>query len=185
MLQSVFDDITAKMTGAIDRLKRELSGVRTGRASTALLEGITVDYYGARTPLNQLATVSVPESSLLTVQPWDHSAMQVIEKAIQSSDLGLTPSNDGNVIRIPIPPLSMERRRTLVKHVKKQAEEGKVAIRNIRRNGNEDLKHLEKDGDITEDDQRKAHDKIQKITDDFTKNIDQILSLKENEILET
>lgn len=185
MLQLVFDEINKKMVGAIDHLTKELAGVRTGRASTRLLEDISVDYYGTQTPINQLATLSVPESSLITVQPWDRGMLQSVEKAILSSGLGLTPSNDGNLIRIPIPPLSGERRLELVKHVKKLAEDARIAVRNIRRIGNEDLKKLEKEGEITEDGLHKAHDKIQKITDDSIKKIDHIYAQKEKEILET
>lgn len=185
MIEAVYNEINNKMKSSIDHLNKDLSGVRTGRASTVLLESIAVDYYGAQTPINQLATLSVPEGSLITVQPWDGSLLKNIEKAILSSDLGLTPSNDGSIIRIPIPPLSGERRQELIKHVKKTAEECKVNIRNIRRSGNEDLKKLEKGGKISEDDSRKAHDKVQKITDDFIKKTDEILSNKEKEILET
>ncbi|MBI5187069.1 MAG: ribosome recycling factor [Nitrospinae bacterium] len=185
MIQALFDELNKKITVAIDHLKKELAGVRTGRASTGLLEDMTVDYYGTQTPINQLATLSVPESSLITVQPWDRTMLQAIEKAILSSSLGLTPANDGNLIRIPIPPLSGERRLELVKHVKKLAEETRVVVRNVRRVKNEDLKKLEKDGKITEDDFHKAHDKIQKITDDYIKKIDQIFAVKEKEIIET
>ena len=184
MVELVYDDVTSKMQAAVDHLKKDFSGVRTGRASTALLEGITVDYYGAPTPLNQLATLSVPENTLITVQPWDSSILSSVEKAIQASDLGLTPSNDGHIIRLPVPRLSGERRQELAKLVKKMAEDAKVAIRNIRRHGNDELKNFEKSGDISEDDHRKAHDKVQKITDDYTKKIDEILSIKEKEILE-
>lgn len=184
MVELIFDDITEKMAGAVEHMKKEFAGVRTGRASTALLEGISVDYYGVQTPLSQAATLSIPESTLITVQPWDTSMLQAMEKAIMASDLGLTPSNDGTVIRIPIPPLSGERRQELAKHVKKVAEDTRISVRNIRRNGNEELKKLQKESDITEDEHHKANDKVQKITDDFIKKIDGVLAIKEKEILE-
>ncbi len=184
MLEKVYEDTERKMTSAIDHLAKELAGVRTGRASTALLEGIAVDYYGTPTPLNQMATLSVPEGSLITVQPWDRTMLAAMEKAIQASSLGLTPSNDGTVIRIPIPPLSGERRQELVKHVKKLAEDGKVAVRNVRRSANEELKKAQSKSEITEDDLHKAQDKVQNSTNGFVEKIDKILADKEKEILE-
>jgi ribosome recycling factor len=158
--------------------------VRTGRASLSLLDGIRVDYYGTQTQLNQMASLSVPESRLIVIQPWDVSAIKDVEKAILKSDLGLTPSSDGKLIRISIPPLTEERRKELVKVVSKMCEEHKIAARNIRRDANDLLKGFKKDGDISEDDAFKAQDNVQKITDDFIKQIDEIYKEKEKEILE-
>jgi ribosome recycling factor len=157
--------------------------VRTGRASTALLEGITVDYYGARTPLNQLATLSAPEPSLLVVQPYDKSVIGAVEKAIKGSDLGLNPLNDGKLIRIPIPPLTEERRRDLVKHVKKVAEDYRVSVRSHRRDSLEMLKELEKDKSITEDDRRHAAEKIEALTKEYVERVEKVLKAKEDEIM--
>jgi ribosome recycling factor len=173
-----------KMLGAIDSLKKDFGSVRTGRASLALLDGITVDYYGSPTPLQQVASLSVPESRTILIQPWEQKAIPNIEKAILKSDLGLTPSNDGKLIRISIPPLTEERRKDLVKVVRKRAEEGKVAIRNMRRDVNETLKGMEKEKQISEDDLKKSLDEVQKITDTFVKKVDETLQHKENEIME-
>ncbi|MGH7208805.1 MAG: ribosome recycling factor [Nitrospiraceae bacterium] len=173
-----------RMEAATEHLKVELGGIRTGRASLTLLDGIKVDYYGTPTPLKQVATLGIPESRLLTVQPWEPPLIKDIEKALLASGLGLTPSNDGKVIRIPIPPLSEERRRELIKLCKKHGEEAKVHLRNIRREGNEELKHLQKGSKITEDDLRKAEGEVQKLTDQSVHKIDQILQKKEEEILE-
>ncbi|NNK84784.1 MAG: ribosome recycling factor, partial [Desulfobacterales bacterium] len=172
------------MGKSIDALKNELNKVRTGRASLTILDGIRVDYYGTLTPLNQMATLSVPESRLIAIQPWDVSVIKEIEKAILKSDLGLTPSNDGKIIRISIPPLTEERRKELVKVINKISEDHKVAVRNIRRDSNELLKGLKKDGDISEDDAFKAQDQVQKITDEHIKLIDDVNKDKEKEILE-
>jgi ribosome recycling factor len=172
------------MGKTVAALKTEFKKVRTGRASLALLDGIRVDYYGTPTPLNQMASLSVPESRLITIQPWDVSAIKEIEKALLKSDLGLTPSNDGKLIRIAIPPLTEERRKELVKIVHKMSEEHKVAIRNIRRDANELLKGFKKDGDISEDEAFKAQDQVQKITDEYIKLIDEVFQEKEKEILE-
>ena len=172
------------MEGAIDALKKEFGSVRTGRASLSLLDGIMVDYYGTLTPLQQLASLSVPESRQIAIQPWEQRIIPEIEKAIMKSDLGLTPSNDGKFIRIGIPPLTEERRKQLVKVVKKRAEEAKVAIRNIRRDTNEELKKLEKEKHLSEDDAKKSHDEIQKLTDFYITKIDEVLKHKENEIME-
>ena len=172
------------MQGAIDALKKEFGSVRTGRASMGLLDGIVVDYYGTSTPVQQLASLSIPESRQIAIQPWDNRLIPEIEKAIMKSDLGLTPMNDGKVIRINIPILTEERRKQLVKIVKKRAEESKIAIRNIRRDGNEELKKLEKEEHISEDEVKKEHEEIQKITDSFIKRIDDLLEHKENEIME-
>lgn len=173
-----------RMAKAIQSYTRELASIRAGRASASLLDRITVDYYGAPTPINQLAGISVPEARLLVIQPYDKTILSEIEKAILKSDLGINPSNDGSIIRIAIPQLTEERRKDLAKQVKKESEEAKVAIRNIRRDGNEDLKKLEKSGDITEDDLRGYSDDIQKLTDEHIAKIDQITKDKEKEILE-
>jgi ribosome recycling factor len=173
-----------RMTKAIQAYTRELASIRAGRASASLLDRIQVEYYGAPTPVNQLAGISVPEARLLVIQPYDKSILGEIEKAILKSDLGLNPSNDGSIIRLAIPQLTEERRKELAKQVKKEAEEAKVAIRNIRRDGNEDLKKLEKNGEITEDDLRGYSDDIQKMTDEHISKIDQITKDKEKEILE-
>jgi len=173
-----------RMTKAIQAYTRELASIRAGRASASLLDRIQVDYYGAPTPVNQLAGISVPEARLLVIQPYDKSILGEIEKAILKSDLGLNPSNDGSIIRLAIPQLTEERRKELAKQVKKEAEEAKIAIRNIRRDGNEDLKKLEKNGEITEDDLRGYSDDIQKMTDEHISKIDQITKDKEKEILE-
>ena len=184
MIESTYQETKDRMGKAISALENELKRVRTGRASVSLLDGIRVDYYGTITPLNQMASLSVPESRLITIQPWDVSVIKDIEKAILKSDLGLTPSNDGKIIRISIPALTEQRRKELVKLVHKMCEEHKVGIRNIRRDSNELLKGFKKDGDISEDDAFKAQDQVQKITDDFIKRIDEISKDKEKEILE-
>ena len=165
-------------------LQHEMAGIRTGRASIALFDPIRVDYYGTPTPLNQLATLHVPEASLVTVQPWDISQIGAIEKAIRSSDLGLNPTNDGKLIRIPIPPLTEERRKEIVKHLHVVAEDHRVAVRNIRRDANEAVKKLLKDKLISEDDERRALDEIQKLTDSYISKVDQAAKGKEKEILE-
>ena len=173
-----------RMEAALEHLKVELGGIRSGRASLTLLDGIKVDYYGTPTPLKQVATLAVPESRLLTVQPWEPPLIKEIERALLASGLGLTPSNDGKMIRIPIPPLSEERRRELIKLCKKHGEETKVHLRNIRREGNEELKRLQKESKLTEDDLRKAETEVQKLTDQHVQKVDQILQKKEEEILE-
>lgn len=174
----------SKMAAVIQSTKKEFASIRTGRANPALLDGILVDYYNTPTPLNQLANISVPESRLLVLQPYDKSAIGNIEKAILKSDLGLNPSNDGNVIRISIPHLTEERRRDLVKVVRKKTEELKVAVRNVRRDCNESLKKLEKDKVISEDELRIALDEVQELTDKYTAQIDALLKSKEDEIME-
>ncbi len=184
MVQEIHQEVEHKMEMSLAALHKELSRIRTGRASLALLDSITLDYYGTSTPLNQMATLAVPESRLITIQPWDKSQVGVIEKAIQRSDLGLTPTNDGNVIRLAIPPLTEERRKELVKRVKKIGEDTKIAIRNVRREGNEGLKALEKDKQISEDDCHRAQDQVQNITNRFIANVDEILSAKEREVME-
>jgi ribosome recycling factor len=184
MIESIYQETTQNMEKSIDSLKNEFKKIRTGRASLSILDGIRVEYYGTTTPLNQMASLSVPESRLISIQPWDVSVIKDIEKAILKSDLGLTPSNDGKVIRISIPPLTEDRRKDLVKIIYKKSEEHRVAVRNIRRDSNELLKGLKKDGDISEDDAFKAQDQVQKITDKHIKLIDDVCKEKEKEILE-
>ncbi|RJQ74617.1 MAG: ribosome recycling factor [Desulfobacteraceae bacterium] len=184
MIEETYEDTRDRMSKSISTLKAELQRVRTGRASSSILDGIKVDYYGTPTPLNQMATVSVPESRMITIQPWDASVIKDIERAILKSDLGLTPSNDGKLIRIAVPPLSEQRRKDLVKMVHKTCEEYKVALRNIRRDANELIKGFKKEGDISEDDAFKAQDKIQKITDENIERVDELYKSKEKEILE-
>jgi len=184
MLNEVFDDAKDRMEKTLKTLEQEYKRLRTGRASPALLEGIKVEYYGTMTPLNQLATISVPEARTIVVQPWDQNVIGEIEKAILKSDLGLNPSNDGKIIRVHIPPLTQQRRQELVKHIRKMAEEAKVAVLNIRRDANEMLKDLKKEKQISEDEQFRAQEQIQKLTDDNIKKIDQIFEKKEKEIME-
>jgi len=184
MLESIYEETRERMGKSETALHNELKRVRTGRASLSLLDGIRVDYYGTLTPINQMATLAVPESRLITIQPWDVSIIKEIEKAILKSDLGLTPSSDGKMIRISIPPLTEERRKELVKIVNKICEEHKVALRNIRRDSNEMIKSLKKDGDISEDDAFRAQDQVQKITDGYINLVDGIYEGKEKEILE-
>jgi ribosome recycling factor len=184
MIEEVYQEVEHKMDRSLDALRKELARIRTGRASLALLDGIMVDYYGTPTPLNQLATLAVPESRLITIQPWDKTQIGLIEKAIQRSDLGLTPANDGKLIRLAIPLLTAERRKELVKQVKKIGEETKIALRNVRREGNETLKGLEKQKEISEDDCRRGQDQVQKIIDRYIAKTDDILSTKEHEVME-
>jgi len=184
MIESTLQETRESMDKSISSLKSELKKVRTGRASLALLDGVKVDYYGTPTPLNQVASLSVPENRLITIQPWDVTVIKDIEKAILKSDLGLTPSNDGKIIRITIPQLTEERRKELVKIVSKISEDHKVAIRNIRRDSNELIKSLKKDGDVSEDDAFKAQEKVQKVTDEYIDSIEEIFKEKEKEILE-
>lgn len=173
-----------RMKKAVEVTRHDLATVRTGRASSALLDRINVDYYGTPTPVNQIASISVPEPRMLIVQPWDKSAIGTIEKAILKSDLGLSPSNDGQVIRIPIPTLTEERRKELIKVVRNVAEEGRVAVRNIRRDSNDKLRDWEKNHEISKDDLQHGQSDIQKLTDKYIGEIDQVLSNKENEVLE-
>lgn len=184
MLEDVYEELRKKMTKSLAKLEKELGGVRTGRASATLIEDIRVTYYGVPTPINQLATLSVPESRLITIQPWDKSVLREIEKAISHSDLGLNPTSDGNIIRIPFPTLTEERRKELVRLVKKIGEEYKIAIRNVRRDGNEEVKEMEKEGLISEDASKKGQKEIQKITDEFIKKVDELVAKKETEIME-
>jgi ribosome recycling factor len=184
MPKQVISSAKEKMIKAIHAYSRELASIRAGRASASLLDRITVDYYGAPTPVNQLAGISTPEARLLVIQPYDKSILNEIERAILKSDLGLNPSNDGSIIRIAIPQLTEERRKELAKVVKKESEEAKVAVRNIRRDANDDLKKLEKNGDITEDALHGYSEDIQKLTDEHIAKIDQITKDKEKEIME-
>ncbi|MGE6378091.1 ribosome recycling factor [Peribacillus muralis] len=184
MPKQVISNAKTKMEKAIGAYTRELASIRAGRANASLLDRISIDYYGSQTPINQVAGISVPEARLLVIQPYDKTVLGEIEKAILKSDLGLNPSNDGSIIRIAIPALTEERRKELVKVVKKEAEEAKIAIRNVRRDANDDLKKLEKNGEITEDDLRGYADDIQKMTDGNITKIDEITKDKEKEILE-
>lgn len=178
------NDLKRRMEGALDALKREFGGLRTGRASTSLLENIQVDCYGAAMPLNQVASVSVPEPRLLTVQVWDNGNIKATEKAIQDAELGLNPQSEGNLIRVPIPELSEERREEMTKVAAKYAEQGRIAVRNVRRDGMDSLKKLEKDGDISQDEQRARGEDIQKMTDAYIKQVDELLEAKEQEIMQ-
>lgn len=184
MSKEVIRNAKEKMEKAVASLRRELSTIRAGRANPAILDKVTVDYYGATTPLNQLAGISAPEARLLVIQPYDKSSVADIEKGIQKADLGLSPSNDGEKIRISIPQLTEERRQELAKLVKKYAEEGKVVIRNIRRDSNDELKKAEKGGDLTEDDLHHYTDEVQKLTDQEINRVDEIAAEKEKEIME-
>jgi ribosome recycling factor len=184
MEQEVKKKTTEKMEGVVEHLRKELAGIRTGRASLALLDNIKVDYYGTLTPLRQVATLSVPESRLITIQPWEATLVPVIEKALLASDLGLTPAHDGKVIRLSIPSLTEERRKELVRLIHKHAEDARIGIRNHRRDTNEEFKRLQRDGKLSEDNLRKAQEEVQKLTDQYTHKIDEILKHKEEEILE-
>ncbi len=183
-MQELKRKVAERMTRSIEVLKKDFSSIRTGRASLSLLDGILVNYFDTQTPLQQLATLSIPESRQITIQPWDQKIIPDIEKAILKSDLGLTPSNNGKIIRIMIPPLTEERRKQLVKTVKKKAEESKVAIRNIRRDTNDELKKLEKENHVSEDEAKKLHDEVQKVTDTYIAKVDEVLKHKEKEIME-
>ncbi len=185
MSEAIFKQCEEKMGKAIDSTRRELAKLRVGKATPSLLENIRVEAYGSQTPLNQVGSIGAPEPRLLVVQPWDKSLIGAVEKAIRASDLGLNPMNDGQVVRVPIPPLTEERRKDLVKVAKHYAEEGRVAVRMARRDANEALKKALKDGKLTEDDERKALDKIQKLTDSRTKELDDLVATKEHEILQT
>lgn len=184
MLDEVIADAEHRMNGAMESLQRELSAIRTGRASPALVERMSINYYGTQTPLNQLAGISAPEPRLLVIQPWDKGAMQAIERAIQESDLGLTPNNDGTVIRLPIPQLTEERRQELVRLVRAKVEEAKVAVRNVRRDAIESTKDLLNEKMISEDEERRAETQIQSLTDSFTERADSMGQAKEAEVLE-
>jgi ribosome recycling factor len=184
MVEEVMGSLKTEMEKVVSLLRKDYDRVRTGRASVSLLDGIRVDYYGTSTPLNQVATIAIPEARLITIQPWDKGVMGEIEKAIQRSELGLNPMNDGKVIRIAIPALTEERRKDLVKMVRKMAEERKVEMRNHRRDANETLKELKKEKEITEDDLFRHQEQVQKVTDEYVVKLDEILKDKEKEILE-
>jgi len=183
MIEDLFNNAKDRMTKAVEALRHELATIRTGRAHPGLVEHLRVDYYGVPTPLNQLATISVPDPRLLTIQPWDRQAMGAIEKAILKSDLSLTPTNDGTVVRLSIPQLTEERRRELVKVVHKKVEEGRVEVRNIRREGHEELRRLQREKLIPEDDQFRGQERLQKLTDEFVQQIDRLGEEKEAELL--
>lgn len=184
MIDEVLSEAKSRMAKSIEVLQKDLAGIRTGRATPMILDNIKIDYYGTQTPLKQIATISAPEARLLIVQPWDNATLGDITKAIQKSDLGLNPSSDGHIIRLPIPPLSQERRKELVKSVHKRAEEGKVALRNVRRDSMDMLKDLEKEKEISQDEHKRAQTKLQEITDSFIAEVDQIAKGKEAELLE-
>ncbi|MDH3714598.1 MAG: ribosome recycling factor [Gammaproteobacteria bacterium] len=184
MIDDIIKDARIRMGKSVEALKQELAKIRTGRAHTSLLDHITVEYYGTQVPLSQTAKVSVEDSRTLTVTPWEKPMVQVVEKAIMNSDLGLNPSTAGEVIRIPMPPLTEERRKDLVKVVRHETENGRVAIRNIRRDANHHLKELLKEKEISEDDDRRAEDSVQKLTDQFVAEMDNLLQVKEQELLE-
>lgn len=184
MEQEVKVNTTDRMSRAIDALKKDFASIRTGRASLALLDGLMVNYYGTPTPLQQLASLSIPESRQIAIQPWDQKVISEVEKAVLKSDLGLTPMNDGKIIRMNIPTLTEERRKQLVKTVRKKAEEARVSIRNIRRDVNEEIRKLEKEKHISEDIAKKSQEEIQKLTDSFISKVDDVLTNKEKEIME-
>jgi len=183
-IDDLIQDAQRRMDKSVEAAAHEFQTVRTGRASAALLDRVQIDYYGTKTPLKQLATINVPEPRMLTVQPFDPSSIKSIERAIQESDLGLTPSNDGKLIRLPIPQLTEERRKELVRVVRHLAEEGRVAVRNVRRDVMHDLKELVRDGEVGDDEERRAEDRVQKMTDDHVGRIDDLLKRKEDEIME-
>src|SRR5918911_1147362 len=182
-LKGMFTEVKTRMDGTIERVKRDMASVRTGRATVSLLDGIQVEAYGSRMAINQVATLSVPEPAMIVAQPFDPSLMGAIEKAIRASDLGLNPANDGKLVRIPIPPLTDDRRKELSRHVHKQAEEGRNAVRLVRRDANDRLKKLLKEHKISEDDERKGLEQIQKLTDDHVKMIDELQKKKDQELL--
>ena len=184
MQKEVTKKLTDKMNKAIEALQKTLASMRTGRASLSIFDGIMVDYFGTPTPISHVATLSIPESRLITIQPWDPKVISDIEKAIQKSDLGINPNNDGKIIRIAIPALTEERRKEIVKQVHKRGEEAKIVLRNIRRDGNDEMKKLEKEEHLSEDDTKRSLDEIQKITDSFIKKIEETVSHKEEEVME-
>lgn len=183
-IREVIKDVDRRMHGAIEALHNEFKQLRTGRASLSMLDGVKVSYYGTDTPLNAVSSLSVPEPSLIVAQPWDRSLIPAIEKSIRSADLGLNPASDGKLIRIPIPPLTEERRKELTKKAHQMAEESRTAIRQVRRDGNEKLKKMQKDHQISEDDEKRSHDEIQKMTDRYIEQVNDILKHKEKEIME-
>jgi len=184
MIDDILSETSKKMGKAIDAMKRELATIRTGRATPAIVDHIKVDYYGVPTPLNQIATISVPEARLLLIQPWDRQALSSMEKAILKSDLGLNPSNDGNMIRLRIPQLTEERRKDLIRVVRKRVEEGRVALRNVRRSALEEIRELERKKDISQDEQKRAQERLQELTDSFIEEVEKVGRGKEEELLE-
>ncbi len=184
MINEIYKETRDRMAKSVKALEKEMTRVRTGRASMTMLDGVKVDYYGTLTPLNQMASIAIPESRMITVQPWDISAIKEVEKGILKANIGLTPSSDGKIIRITIPPLTEDRRREIAKAVHNSCEEFKVAVRNIRRDSNDTLKSLQKDGDISEDDNFRAQKEVQDITDEFIQKIEAVFAAKEKEILE-
>lgn len=184
MVKEVIKDLDRRMHGAIEALHHEFRTLRTGRANTSMLDGVVVDYYGTPTPLSQVANLGVPESSLITAQPWDKSMIPAIEKAIRNAGLGLNPASDGKVIRIPIPPLTEERRKELTKKAHVMAEDSRTAIRQVRRDGNDKLKKMQKDSEISEDEEKRAHEEVQKLTDRYIGEVNDTLEHKEKEIME-
>ena len=183
-VQTIVNDASANMKKAVDHVQQQLAKVRTGRASASMLDNVKVEYYGEPTPISQVGSVSTPDARSILIQPWDRSALQGIEKAILAANLGVTPQNDGQVIRIMVPPLTEERRKDIVKQCKKMAEEGKLAVRNIRRDANDELKVAEKSEHYSEDERKRGEDEVQKLTDKYVKDIDVILAAKEVEVLE-
>ncbi|MCX6139372.1 MAG: ribosome recycling factor [Candidatus Kapabacteria bacterium] len=183
-IKNIVDDSASQMHKAVEHVQQLLSKARTGRASASLLDNIRVEYYGEQTPLAQVGSVSVPDARSIVIQPWDRTALQLIEKAILAANLGITPQNDGQIIRISVPPLTEERRKEIVKQCKKMAEEGKLAVRNIRRDANEELKVAEKKEHFSEDDRKRGEDDVQKQTDKYIKELDAVLAAKEKEVME-
>jgi ribosome recycling factor len=183
-VQTIVNDASANMKKAVDHVQQQLSKVRTGRASATMLDNVKVEYYGEPTPISQVGSVSTPDARSILIQPWDRSALQGIEKAILAANLGVTPQNDGQVIRIMVPPLTEERRKDIVKQCKKMAEEGKLSVRNIRRDSNDELKVAEKSEHYSEDERKRGEDEVQKLTDKYVKDIDVILAAKEVEVME-
>jgi len=183
-MEALFKDLEQKMKKAIEAMEKDFKKVRTGRANPAILDNVMVDYYGNATPLNQVGNVSVPDPQMIVISPWEKNMLKEIEKAIQVADLGITPQNDGNIVRLPIPPLTEERRKEMVKQIKKTGENAKIPIRNVRRDGNEQLKQMEKSKDISQDDQKKEMTKIQSLTDEHIKIVDDLMKDKEKELME-
>ena len=182
--EEVLSDVERRMNRAVEALDRELATLRTGRATPSLIENVSVDYYGTPTPLKQIASISAPDARAIMVQPWDRQSLRDIERSLMKSELGFNPSNDGNVITVPIPPLNQERRQELVRLLKRKIEDGKVSVRNVRRDGLESLRKLERDKAISQDQNRRSQDQLQKTTDSFIKNIDQVSTAKEAEIMQ-
>ncbi len=182
--EEVLEDVERRMNRSMEALERELASLRTGRATPSLVENISVDYYGSPTPLKQIASISAPDARAIMIQPWDRQALRDIERSLMQSEMGFNPSNDGNVITVPIPPLNQERRQELVRLLKRKIEEGKVAVRNVRRDGLESLRKLERDKAISQDQNRRSQDQLQKTTDGFIKSMDQVSTAKEAEIMQ-